>query len=352
MYMIELAPDAASILQEYLTEPYNIDYNVAEFVTACGFLLMLLSEVLIHQIRPSAADHHKGMQPSNSKTEVGTQYSGREISFLYNNACIDKKLAISCELLPDVNCDTGAIPVVGSGSIKGMASLLNIGFTAGLTPARSIGFNQTTKHLIKVEYYQQSHEWFEDTSSQKGHAKSSHSIVLLIALSLHHIFEGLSIGLKTSSAAVWHMCICIVSHETIISFSLGMQLAATFDSRTKVTIAAALCAAISPIGTIMGILIVETGGESNNSVQIINGLLQAVATGIFIYVTFFEILQGEFNRCTGNNLIRVATVTLGFLVISAFGLLPKDDYNPDHDTQAFTEFITLPNLNDQTSTLQ
>ena len=49
----------------------------------------------------------------------------------------------------------------------------------------------------------------------QGGVHATRSLVLLFALSLHHVFEGLSVGLKHSSAAVWSLCIGIVCHEVM-----------------------------------------------------------------------------------------------------------------------------------------
>jgi len=427
MYMLEMAPDAAHIVKQFVCEPHDIKYNISEFITACGFLLMLVSEIGIQQFhgRHSHGYSHENYNDDRT-TEQETQCNFKGSNFLFNNACINKQLKLSCELLPNANCDiiditeycidddicnynedgdstfieckhqcepehaeinskqesdakkqaiaatgkfqinstlnnnldfngecyrnvqtmvrisrTGpsntkndSIPLVvniapntklspivsiASTNTNGLATLLSLGLCDGLTPARSIGSKQ-----VKTLCHH-----YEETKSpdpMKSNSKhASRSIILLLALSLHHVFEGLSLGLKTSTAAVWHMCICIVSHEVIISFSLGMQLISTFKSRQHVIIAAALCAIVSPIGIVLGMIIMETGGGNSNFVQIMNGLLQSIATGIFIYVTFFEILQDELNRPSGNSIIKAAAVISGFLVISALGLMPQED---------------------------
>ncbi|KAI0215128.1 Zinc transporter ZIP1, partial [Lamellibrachia satsuma] len=123
--------------------------------------------------------------------------------------------------------------------------------------------------------------------------RMTRSLVLLMALSLHHIFEGMTVGLKHTEMGVWNMCIAIVSHEVVVGFSLGLQLLRSYNTVKKVVIAALLCALMTPLGVIIGMSVMETGGEGNMSLDAANGILQGIATGVFIYVTFFEILYGE-----------------------------------------------------------
>ena len=434
MYMIEMAPDAAKLVQKHISEPHDIDYNIAEFVTSCGFLLMLVMEIAIARLQGGTHSHNpfdKGLDENTNHTaERGIQCSLRELNFFFNNTCVDKQLRLSCELLPNTNCDelnvdvdkgdlvcreqndyedvsyqslqerserhsqrlrvepdiatdtfndvhtnrkhnyndedcwkalvhaptntdSKAVPLlinVGFKSPLGpipaitskdsLAAFLNIGLYGGLIPAKSIGAK-------KVKTLQQLFEKSEKKRTPMKtttHRNASRSIILLIALSLHHIFEGLSIGLKTNTSAVWHMCICLVSHELIISFSLGMQLIATFRSRLQVVIASALCSIVTPVGIVLGMIIMETGSGDSELVQIVNGLLQSIATGIFIYVTFFEILQDELNRPSGSNVIKVASVICGFLMISAFGLMPKEE--DDDLDRSFFSLSNSTNIND------
>ena len=55
---------------------------------------------------------------------------------------------------------------------------------------------------------------------------------------------------------------------------------------------------------VLGTLITELG-ETSSMLNIINGVLQSLATGTFIYITFFEILQQEITPGTKGNLDKV-----------------------------------------------
>ena len=68
---------------------------------------------------------------------------------------------------------------------------------------------------------------------------------------------------------------------------------------------------------------VEMGNESD-TVEIMNGILQSMATGTFIYVTFFEILQEEL--CTeDSSMWKVFFVFVAFASMALLCLIPEEE---------------------------
>jgi len=66
----------------------------------------------------------------------------------------------------------------------------------------------------------------------------------------------------------------------------------------------------------------ETGSE-DKSIAIANGILQAIAMGTFIYVTFFEILQEELDP-EDTSLGKIFFVAAGFVLMALLDLIPED----------------------------
>jgi len=52
--------------------------------------------------------------------------------------------------------------------------------------------------------------------------------ILMLALSVHSIFEGLALGLQTTESAVMNMVIAILIHKGAAGSSLGISLVKTF----------------------------------------------------------------------------------------------------------------------------
>ncbi|ESO10655.1 hypothetical protein HELRODRAFT_72339 [Helobdella robusta] len=163
---------------------------------------------------------------------------------------------------------------------------------------------------------------------------ATRSIVLVLALSLHHIFEGLSIGLQKSFSNVWHVTLAVLCHETAICFSLGLQFFKTDRKLTKkVAVILIISATIMPLGILIGAAIVEIGDHSSFSTwqDLVNGILQALACGTFIYVTFFEIFYEQLGHGK-TTFCKILLVIVGFAFIALIGLLPEEVENVGNPT--------------------
>ena len=122
---------------------------------------------------------------------------------------------------------------------------------------------------------------------------SLRSLLLLVALSLHSVFEGLAIGLQKNVEEVLEIFAAVVLHKCVIAFGLSLNLVQS-KLRTIVVIqlVSIFCLA-APIGLGIGMGVMEF----SNSLQaaVLSGCLQGIACGTFLYVTFFEVLPHELN---------------------------------------------------------
>mmetsp|Transcript_39164 Transcript_39164/g.28298 ORF Transcript_39164/g.28298 Transcript_39164/m.28298 type:complete len:86 (+) Transcript_39164:869-1126(+) len=80
--------------------------------------------------------------------------------------------------------------------------------------------------------------------------------ILMIALSVHSIFEGLALGLEKNRSNVINIIIAICIHKAAAGSSLGISLVKTFpnDFRT-VRICVSIFSLATPLGVIIGILL-------------------------------------------------------------------------------------------------
>lgn len=138
------------------------------------------------------------------------------------------------------------------------------------------------------------------------------SLMLLLALSLHSLFEGLAIALQPDMNGIIQIFIAVIIHKVIIAFSLGLNLIQTDLSLSSIIKSNILFSVTSPLGMAIGILVEEFGHNVNSS--IVNGILQGIACGTFVYVTFFEILPHELSD-SKNNLFKLLSLILGFTMV-------------------------------------
>jgi zinc transporter 1/2/3 len=146
--------------------------------------------------------------------------------------------------------------------------------------------------------------------------KENHGLrcfLLLAALSIHSLFEGMAVGLQESVMALVNLFIGVLLHECLIAFSVGISLAQQ-QAHLKRNLIVQLCVLFSlmiPVGMAIGLGI---GGLHGFTAEITSAIIQGLAAGTFVYVIFFEILPAEM-ATTGNRLLKVFFMILGFGII-------------------------------------
>lgn len=154
------------------------------------------------------------------------------------------------------------------------------------------------------------------------HHHSTRSLVLILALSLHRVFEGTSIGLQQTVTSVLSLFGAVMCHETVIGFSLGLQFVRSGFAIRRLVVTSLVCSLIMPLGVFIGLVMTEVESSSSN-IDIANGLMQAIAMGTFIYVTFFEILQEEVDS-EDTSLGKIVCIAAGFAIMALLSLIPEE----------------------------
>lgn len=146
---------------------------------------------------------------------------------------------------------------------------------------------------------------------------SFRSFMLFLSLSLHSVFEGLAIGLQNTESKVLEICVAIVIHKSIIVFSLAVKLVQSAVPPLWVAAYIGVFALMSPVGIAIGISVTEAGLAFGALIQ---AVLEGLAAGTFVYITFLEILPHELNS-SGKQLLKVLFILLGFSVMAALTFL-------------------------------
>lgn len=188
---------------------------------------------------------------------------------------------------------------------------------------------------VKIKKNQQNHQ-HHDHDHEGGHHGHSHlpiglnedhivaslrGLLVVLALSIHELFEGLAVGLESQTDNVWYMFGAVSAHKLVLAFCVGVELIVT---RTKLWLAIIYVitfAIVSPIGIGIGILVSSTNSTAS---AIPSAILQGLATGTLLYVVFFEILSKD-----RSGLIPYASFVVGFAVM--FGLQFATGHEHSHD---------------------
>lgn len=150
--------------------------------------------------------------------------------------------------------------------------------------------------------------------------QSIRGLLVVLALSVHELFEGLAVGLESAPSNVWYMFGAVSAHKLVIAFCIGVELVST-KTRTILTVIYVFTfAVVSPLGIGIGIL-VSGDGESETAVASV--ILQGLASGTLLYVVFFEILQAE----RKGGILQWLAVFVGFLLMFIITLFAGHEHS-------------------------
>nr|CAG4643530.1 EOG090X0EEU [Ilyocryptus agilis] len=173
---------------------------------------------------------------------------------------------------------------------------------------------------------------YGSTSSNEPHDhhelpvnSSLRSLLLLVALSLHSIFEGLAIGLQENVEEVLQIFAAVVLHKCVIAFGLSLNLVQS-NLKTSVVVQLTLVFCLAaPIGLGIGMGVMEVSNSLEAAV--LSGILQGLACGTFLYVTFFEVLPHELNS-SDMRTPKMLFIIFGFAASCAIVFLDPDTSRP------------------------
>lgn len=133
-------------------------------------------------------------------------------------------------------------------------------------------------------------------------------VSLVLALSAHSVFEGLALGLQEEGRKLGSLFLGVAVHETLAAVALGVSIArASLTMRDAAKLGVTVSAMI-PLGVVVGISIASAQTLAGNVVSVV---LQGLAAGTFLFVTFFEILPRELEE-KQDRLLKVLFLVLGY----------------------------------------
>ncbi|KAM3824832.1 zinc transporter ZIP1 isoform 1-T5 [Vipera latastei] len=139
-------------------------------------------------------------------------------------------------------------------------------------------------------------------------------VVLFLALSLHSVFEGLAVGLQEDGAQALEICLALLIHKGAIAFSLSLKLLQGRLRPRVVAICLVAFSAMSPFGIGLGVALTEVPMAALSRLS--RSVLEGLATGTFVYITFLEILPHELGS-SEQRILKVIVLVLGFALITS-----------------------------------
>jgi zinc transporter 1/2/3 len=278
-------------------------FPIAEFLMIFGFFLILIIEQVSLTVKESQLEESEVTKPLIQKRRKHKKYQ----TVNTDHACDENHIHDSFQ---NSYSSQGSFEGISDRPVSPSASI-----------DRSVSIDRSYSGDDDGIVLDADHSMHIDQSS---HSRIR-SIILVIALSLHSVFEGLAVGLQPTSQEVIQIFSALVLHKSILAFSLGLNLMQSRFGRGAAIRANLLFSIASPLGIGVGIAIVDLSESMYSSLA--NGLLQGIACGTFLYVTFFEVLPHEFNN-SDNRLLKLLFLILGYATIAAIQFIHPETYRP------------------------
>ncbi|XP_074931590.1 zinc transporter ZIP1 [Phalacrocorax aristotelis] len=137
--------------------------------------------------------------------------------------------------------------------------------------------------------------------------------LLVLALALHSVLEGLALGLQEAEGAVLRVCLALLLHKCAVAFSLALKLLRGRLRAPAVAACLVLFAMMSPLGVGLGTAVAAGAGPRQ---RLCRGVLEGLAAGTFLYITFLEILPQELG-VPQHRVPKVILLLAGFALVTA-----------------------------------
>lgn len=101
-------------------------------------------------------------------------------------------------------------------------------------------------------------------------------------------------GLQLSVQDVWKLFLAVSLHDVPVHFCVGMEMFNGGIRKLHIIAYFLILGIITPIGIIIGIVVTEHAGEGGDGTHtLVIGVLQGLAGGTLLYITFYEVLDRE-----------------------------------------------------------
>ncbi|XP_070585433.1 zinc transporter ZIP2 isoform X1 [Erythrolamprus reginae] len=161
-----------------------------------------------------------------------------------------------------------------------------------------------------------SHENHEDHKELPPSHSSFRAFILFLSLSFHSVFEGLAIGVQKETTDTIQLCLAVLIHKAIMSFSLSLKLVQSSTKLQWRILYLVVFTLMSPIGISVGIGVSLSNGDGSGLAQ---AVLEGVSAGTFLYITFLEILPYELGSHE-SPLTKFLFISLGFSIMAVIAI--------------------------------
>jgi zinc transporter 1/2/3 len=156
------------------------------------------------------------------------------------------------------------------------------------SPQKLNSDKNTNDNIIDINNDNRNNHVFNPTSSITPY-------ILLIALSVHGIFEGIALGVMNTVKECSILFSAIILHKWAAAFALGISFYKSGTEKDLFIKMILLFTSFGPLGIIIGMIFSDAG-------NLIKGIMLSISAGTFIYVAASEVIVEEFSLSKKTNI--------------------------------------------------
>eukprot|EP00536_Pseudo-nitzschia_multiseries_P010214 jgi/Psemu1/288970/fgenesh1_pg.305_\ len=132
------------------------------------------------------------------------------------------------------------------------------------------------------------------------------AVILLGALSIHSVFDGLAIGVSATTKDLVSVTTAVLAHKGFAGYALGSSMVAAEMNETHYFVLVTVFACSSVVGIALGTAFTELAAIEDapqQGVGVVVGAIKAIVAGTFLYVSIVEIGLKELLVCRDSKLL-------------------------------------------------
>lgn len=146
-------------------------------------------------------------------------------------------------------------------------------------------------------------------------AKPLLAFAVFIALSFHSLMEGIGIG--ASGRQAWDILVAILAHKSLAAFALALELLHHGVPRQRFLLSIGIFSIMTPLGIQLGWLMTGFSQASGDSAA--SGICTALAGGTFLFVAVMEIIPEELQN-RKHLVAKCCALASGFVVMDVLSM--------------------------------
>lgn len=292
----------------------HFDYPVTELVVLLGFFLVLVTEQCVRSCK---------RKDNTAENVQMVKYPMDYFSYSEDDSTGSDDSEAEAERRNMKRTQSSSAPLLPNEQTPNGASTTQHSTTdSAKRPKRR--HNRVTIEAQKKKHSSDGHSHGEGGHSHSvdlTHGFSLRAAVMLLALSIHSLFEGMAVGLQDDLAKLINLFVSVLVHECLVCFAVGISLAKQNAKMAVLIKLSLLFCSMIPIGMLIGMGI---GEVHNFGGYLTSAILQAIAAGTFLYVIFMETLPVEFEN-EHDPLLKVLFVFIGFVLLACLRIITIHD---------------------------